>query len=195
MTENTTLRSIKRRIWKESESSLQNPEAFTRLYEQTYLAIFRYVYGLSAGSRQEAEDLTAETYSRAWKQRHRFNGDEQAALGWLLRIARNLAIDVSRRRKGRDVDETTNIELLLDPNLAPEIDVMTREQIAILWRLLSTLSKDVREMIVLRYMLGWQVRQIARYLGLNENTVSVTIRRTLKSLQRDWPQAQEKDDE
>ncbi|HSL28961.1 MAG TPA: sigma-70 family RNA polymerase sigma factor, partial [Anaerolineales bacterium] len=157
--------------------------------------VFRYVYGLTAGSRQEAEDLTSETYTRAWKQRHRFHGDEQAAIGWLLRIARNLAIDLSRRRRGQEVDETTNVELLLDPSLAPEIDVIAREQIVILWQLLGTFSSDVREMIVLRYMLGWQVRQIATYLDMNENNISVTIRRTLKNLQRDWPQIQEKNDE
>ncbi|HEX5809662.1 MAG TPA: sigma-70 family RNA polymerase sigma factor [Anaerolineales bacterium] len=195
MTENTTLRSIKRWIWKESEGSLRNEDTFTRLYEQTYLIVFRYVYGLTAGSQEEAEDLTAETYTRAWKYRQRFIGEEQAVLGWLLRIARNLAIDASRRRKVRDLDESTNVEVLLDPNLAPEIDVITREQIALLWQMLGALSSEVREMIVLRYMLGWQVRQIARYLGMNENTISVTIRRTLKSLQRDWPQSQEKDNE
>lgn len=195
MTENTTLRSIKRWLWREPGDSLQNADTFTRLYEQTYLTVFRYAYGLSACSRQEAEDLTAETYARAWKQRHRFNGDEQAALGWLLRIARNLAIDASRRGKVRDVDENANVELLLDPRVAPEVDIIAREQIALLWRMLGSLSSDVREMIVLRYMLGWQVRQMANYLGVNENTISVTIRRTLKSLQREWPQAQEKDNE
>ncbi|HSL42250.1 MAG TPA: sigma-70 family RNA polymerase sigma factor [Anaerolineales bacterium] len=195
MTENTTLRAVKRWLWPESESSLQNADAFTRLYEQTYLTVFRYVYGLSASSHQEAEDLTAETYARAWKYRQRFNGDEQAVLGWLLRIARNLAIDASRRRKVRDVDESANVELLLDPQVAPEIDVITREQIALLWQMLGTLASDVREMMVLRYMLGWQVRQMSSYLGVNENTISVTIRRTLKSLQREWPQAQEKDNE
>jgi RNA polymerase sigma-70 factor (ECF subfamily) len=150
--------------------------------------VFRYVYGVSGGPLQEVEDLTAETYERAWKTRGRFQGDEQAALGWLLRIARNLAIDLSRRRKVRDVDESRSIELFVDPNVLPEISLITREQIEILWRLLGRLPEDVREMIVLRYMLGWQVKQVATHLGLNENNVSVTIRRVLKSLQRDWPQ-------
>lgn len=195
MTENTTLRSVKRWLWREPKSSLQNADTFTRLYEQTYLIVFRYVYGLCAGSRQEAEDLTAETYARAWRQRQHFNGDERAAVGWLLRIARNLAIDASRRRKVRDVDESANVELLLDPQIAPEVDIIAREQIALLWQMLGALASDVREMMVLRYMLGWQVRQMASYLGINENTISVTIRRTLKSLQRDWPQSQEKDNE
>lgn len=195
MTENSTLQSIKRWLQKENERSIPNADTFTRLYEETYLIVFRYVYGLSGGPWQEAEDLTAETYARAWKTRQCFTGDGQAALGWLLHIARNLAIDLSRRRKVRDVDENVLIEYLADPNPAPELDVITREQVTILWRMLNTLEDDVREMLVLRYILGWQVKQVAHYLRINENNVSVTIRRALKSLQRDWPQSQEKDDE
>ena len=195
MTKNTALQSIKRWLRKEKELSIPNTEAFTRLYEATYLIVFRYVYGLSGGPLQEAEDLTAETYTRAWKTRQHFNGNEQAAIGWLLRIARNLAIDLSRRRKVRDVDDSIPIELLKDSNLAPELDVITREQTSILWELLGTLPDDVREMIVLRYILGWQIKQIAEHLGLSENNVSVTIRRALKGLQRDWPHLPEKDHE
>lgn len=195
MTQNTTLRTIKRFLWKENERVFSNADTFTRLYEETHLVVFRYIYGLSGGPLQEVEDLTAETYARAWKTRQQFNGDEGAALGWLLRIARNLAIDLSRRRKVRDVDEDILVEYLVDSNLAPELDVITREQIATLWGMLGTLADDVREMLVLRYLLGWQVKQLADYLGMNENNVSVTIRRTLKSLRRDWPQSQEKEDE
>jgi RNA polymerase sigma-70 factor (ECF subfamily) len=195
LTENTRLQSIKRWLWKGEESSIPNADAFTYLYEETLLIVFRYVYGLTGGPLEEAEDSTAETYARAWKTRQHFNGDQQAALGWLLRIARNLAIDLSRRRKVRNIDENVPVELLVAPNLSPEIDVITREQITLLWQMLDTLSDDVREMLVLRYILGWQVRQIAIYLGINENNVTVTIRRTLKNLQREWPQTQEKDNE
>jgi RNA polymerase sigma-70 factor (ECF subfamily) len=195
LTDNTRWQSIKRWLQKENEGALPDADAFTRLYEQTYLRIFRYIFGLSGGPLQEVEDLTAETYARAWRTRRRFNGNEQAALGWLLRIARNLSIDLSRRRKVRDVDENIAVEFLVDPNGVPEIDVITREQITILWRLLGMLSEDVREMLVLRYILGWQVKEISNYLGINENNVSVTIGRTLKSLQHDWPQSQEQDNE
>ena len=195
MTENSALQSIRRWFRKEDELSVPNIDAFTRLYEATYLIVFRYVYGLSGGPLEEAEDLTAETYARAWKTRQSFNGDEQAALSWLLRIARNLAIDLSRRRKVRNIDESVPIELLIDSNLPPEVDVITREQITILWKLLGTLPEDVREMIVLRYMLNWQIKQIATYVGISENNVSVTIRRALKSLRRDWSQLSEKVDE
>lgn len=193
MTQNTALRSLKRWLGKEDEHLIPHVEAFTRLYETTYLTVFRYIYGLSGGPLQEAEDLTAETYTRAWKNYQSFNGHEGAALGWLLRIARNLAIDLSRRRNVRNMDEDVLIELVADSLPAPEVDIIMREQIGILWKLLDTLPDNAREILVLRYILNWQVKQVAHYLEMNENNVSVTIRRALKSLQRDWPQ--EKDNE
>jgi RNA polymerase sigma-70 factor, ECF subfamily len=194
LAENPTMRSIKRWLLKGKESTILNRDTFSRLYEKTYLTVFRFVYGFSGGPLQEAEDLTAETFVRAWNARQRFRGDEKAALGWLLQIARNLVTDLSRRRKVRDDVEDIPVDLLVDPSL-PELDVITREQVTILWQMLGTVAEDVREMLVLRYILGWQVRQIAVHLGLNENTVTVTIRRALKSLQRDWPQSQEQDHE
>ena len=195
MTENTTMRSVKRWFSKERTGSLWDTDAFTRLYEKTYLSVFRYVYGLSGGPQQEAEDLTAGTYVRAWKARQHFNGNDQAALGWLLRIARNLAIDSARRNKVRNLDEEFNTEWLVDPNQAPELDIIAREQIKTIWLMLGSLSEEIREMLVLRYMLGWQIKQVAEHLEMSENNVSVTIRRTLQRLQRDWTQLQEKDNE
>lgn len=196
LSENTTLRSLKRWLRREEQSILSNADVFSRLYETSHLIVFRYIYGLSGGPLQEAEDITGETYTRAWQARHRFSGNENSALGWLLQIARNLVIDRSRRQKTRgETEDNFSIDSLVDPSQIPEMDVMTREQVATLWRMLEPLNTDVREMLVLRYILGWQVRQIAAQLDMNENNVTVTIKRTLKSLQRDWPQSQEQGDE
>lgn len=190
-----TLRSVTRWLTREKGSLKLGRDTFTRLYENTYLSVFRYIFGLNGGFHQEAEDLAAETYARAWRTRQRFHGDDHAALGWLLRIAKNLIIDLSRRRKVREVDEETDIEWLVDKSQSPELDVITRERIVTVWRLLGTLPETTREILVLRYMLGWQVKQIAEYVETNENHVSVTIRRTLTRLRHDWSQLQEKDNE
>ncbi len=189
MIENSTLQTIKRWLWREPELSIANVEAFARLYDQNHLSVFRYVYGLCGGPQQDVEDITAETFTRAWSTRQRFTGNEQAALGWLLQIARNLVIDASRRNKVRAVDENANLESLLDANALPEADLLTREQTKILWNLLISLPEDTREMLVLRYLLGWQVKRIALHLDLTENNVSVRIRRALSSLRQNWPQS------
>jgi DNA-directed RNA polymerase specialized sigma24 family protein len=60
------------------------------------------------------------------------------------------------------VDESLGVELLSDPGSEPETDVIGREQIAILWKLMKALPANVRAMLVLRYILGWQVKDIRK---------------------------------
>jgi len=69
---------------------------------------------MTGGLVQEVEDLTAETFFRTWKKRAQFRGSEQAALGWLLTIARNLVFDTHRRKKAHpeiNLEENLNDQL------------------------------------------------------------------------------------
>ncbi|MCL4258976.1 MAG: sigma-70 family RNA polymerase sigma factor, partial [Anaerolineales bacterium] len=44
-----------------------------------------------------------------------------------------------------------------------------------------------REILTLRYSLGWQVKEIAAHMGMTESHISVTIHRTLTKLRQQWP--------
>jgi RNA polymerase sigma-70 factor (ECF subfamily) len=95
-----------------------------------------------------------------------------------------LVIDNYRRQQVRGVGEFPDLGDLPDPEAHPEQAVLASEQRQILWQLLKALPDESREILVLRYLLGWRVNQIAIYLGKPENTVSVTIRRALARLQQ-----------
>jgi RNA polymerase sigma-70 factor (ECF subfamily) len=151
------------------------------------MIVFRFIYGLHGGPVEEVEDLTAETFLRAWKSRHQFNGSETAGLGWLLKIARNLVIDYHRCQKNRGFSEDIDQHIVQSNLQNPEEQAMAREQIKILWSLLQTLSNIQREILVLRYILGWRVQEIGEHLDMKENTVSVYISRAIKRLRHEWP--------
>ena len=160
---------------------------FQDLYDHTHMAVFRYIYAYHGGPIQEVEDLTTQTFLRAWKSRKGFNGNQRAAFSWLLKIARNLVIDSYRRsQKNQDL---VDIEKQIIPSggQTPEELVAQQEQIRILWNLLDDLPDRQQDIIVLRYILGWRVKDIASHLDLGENHVSVLIRRTLAKLKRSWP--------
>lgn len=170
----------------------QTAEAFSALFEKTHVIVFRYLYGWTGGNRDDAEDFTAETYLRAWRARGRFTGNDEAALGWLLQIARRVAIDQYRRRSVRPVEAALEDEGLpigaTEHN--PETHVIAEEKTRTLLTLLAQLPDDHREMVVLRYLLGWRVNQIGAHLGIAENTVSVTLKRALARMQANWPETQ-----
>ena len=52
---------------------------------------------------------------------------------------------------------------------------------------MENLSDQNREILVLRYLLGWKVKDIGNHLELKENTVSVYIRRSLSQIRENWP--------
>ena len=170
------------------QTPLAEAEAFAELYQRTHLVVFRYIFALNGGPQQEVEDLTTDTFIRAWKARQRFEGDQEAALSWLLRIARNLVIDSHRRTKVRGVETNLEDDLLITPDASPEEQVARKEQFNALWVIISTLQPQHREIIVLRYVLGWPVKRIAAHLNMLENTTSVNLRRILQRIQRDWPE-------
>lgn len=163
-------------------SPISDPARFRELYERNRLPVFRYVYALTGGTQADADDLAAETFLRAWKARHQFDGDMDSATGWLIRIAKRLVIDDHRRtlRTARSLPH--------DPDAAstPEQDSIRGEQQRILLRLVADLPDEPREILVLRYLLGWRVTDIARHLGVTENKISVGIHRTLSRLRAAW---------
>lgn len=161
------------------QSAISQPTTFSNMYERNHLSVFRYIYSLVGGSSDDAEDLTAETFLRAWKARHSFEGDVDIAIGWLIGIARKLVIDNYRRNAVR---KTSSLPSNLKADSTTEEDVLVNLQKLRLITLLNDLPTDQREILVLRYMLGWKVNQIAAHLKLSENNISVIIHRTLAVL-------------
>jgi RNA polymerase sigma-70 factor, ECF subfamily len=166
---------------------LRDSAVFSQVFLATHTQVFRYLYGLTGGPAEEVEDLLAETYTHAWRARSRFHGDEDTVIFWLLKIAHNQAFDAYRRRKARiapyPMDDQPGPQVPA-PEPGPEqnlINLQAREEV---WRKLQTLSSEVKEMLVLRYFMDWQIKQIARYLGKKETTVTMAIHRALAGFPR-----------
>lgn len=181
------------------ETPLIFPPAFEKVYQKNYLSVYRYIFALTAGSNQQAEDLTAETFLRAWKNRTTYHGKLDSAIAWIMRIARNQVIDAYRRdktstdSKQSELDEKQNLEAAHVSS--PERTVLLNERQKFLLELLEELPPDQREMLVLRYLLNWKIRRIAQYLDMPANTISVYIRRALEKLRVLWLDQEEDSNE
>ncbi len=169
-----------------AQDSLVEPDRFAAWYEATYLSVFRYVFAIGGGPRESAEDLTAEAFIRAWRARRSLRGGATQAMGWILRIARNCVMDDLRRQKRRPGASLEEIELAPTNERSPEAQAIANDDLRRAWELLRTLSVDAREIVVLRYTLGWRVREIADHVGLPENSVSVTLHRSLDRIRQRW---------
>lgn len=170
-------------------SPIAGSTEFQAAYEHNRLSVFRYVYSLTGGPQAHAEDLTAETFLRAWKARHHYQGEQSRVIGWLLQIAKRLVIDDYRRSQRAARRQPPAPQ----PATAPEDAAQASDDLRRLEEILSSLPNDPREILVLRYRLNWQVKEIALHMRMTESHVSVIIHRTLAKIRQQWSQTTEGD--
>ncbi len=170
-------------FFKRAAAPYTSTDAFRQLYECTHLSVYRFVYALHGDPMEDVEDIAAETFVRAWNGRAHFRGDEDDAVGWLLTIARNVVID-KQRKEHRQPSPTPLDGLVFEPPADAQVDqgVLHDEQQHALLAALHSIPVEEREMIVLQYVLGWQIKRIAAHYHLRPNTASVKLRRALDRL-------------
>lgn len=140
---------------------------------------FRY----RVGNDRVAEDLTAETLEKAWRNRQRYRHDLAAFSTWLFTIAKRVVIDYFRKPYFEvSLDATAHIAEFE----SVESLVQQRSDFMRLSTLLSQLPDRNRELFALKYGAGLTNRAIARLQGMNESTVGTILSRLTQQLRAAW---------
>src|SRR5262249_48190640 len=129
-------------------SAAASEEDWDALYEAQLPVVynfFRYRVGASA----DIEDLTATTFEKAWRARHRYRHDVATFTTWLLTIARNVAIDHFRRRH-QEEPLTVAFDVPSSAD-SPEQAVGLRSDVDRLAVLMGGLPAREREILALKY--------------------------------------------
>ena len=138
------------------------------LFARHSARVFRFLLRI-VGNAAAAEDLSSETFVEVWRQAGRFEARSKAST-WLLGIARHKALSSLRQRRVDQLDETA-FALVPDPADGPEEDVQRQSGAAVLRECLRQLPPAQRELLDLIYYHEQSVADIARLLGVPENTV------------------------
>lgn len=161
-----------------------DPAAFGVLYRRHRAAVFRYLRART-GSDDAAAELTAVTFERALTAMPRYRPTGGGVLAWILRIARNAAIDAGRRRT--TVPLGPDLPDLPDDRVAgPEEMVIDRERLAALAAALDRLPSVQREALALRYAAGLTAREIGDVLGKSDVATQKLIERAIAALREDY---------
>lgn len=160
------------------EPSREAGLSFDSLYRSSRDDVYAYAAGLIR-DRAAAEDVTATTFERAYRNRSRFDPRRGTARAWLFGIARNAALDELRRR-GRQAT------LAFDPvDLASPAAVHPAEQSdqrLIVAKALKALRGRERELVALKFFAGLSNAEIARVLGITESNAGTRLHRVLDKL-------------
>ncbi len=152
---------------------------FLAAHDEHADALFRHCL-LRVRDREIAKDIAQETFSRTWL--YMSEGKEIDYIrAFLYRVANNLIVDGSRRKKSSSLDammEDDGFEVRDESIRAPLDTPALKEAL----KLLDELDESYRVVITMRYMDELSPKEIARALGVTENVVSVRIHRGIERL-------------
>lgn len=157
-----------------------DPEAFGKLYDVYVEAIHRRV-AHKIRNRADAEDVTEQAFVKALQHISSFDPRRGPFLAWLSTIADHLVIDYHRARRDTAVlDEGMPIAAADNP----EEDVVRMAEADELRRAMAGLSEEHQEVLFLRLVAGYSVRDVATLIGKGEGAVRTTQYRALQALRK-----------
>jgi len=183
--------SAKREVWKIVTRVQQgDKEAFAQLYEGYHNAVLRFIHG-RIQNRATAEELTSETFLRAFRHINDITWQGRDIGAWFFTIARNLIADhfkSSRFRLESPTGEPPSDRPDPDRRNNPETaatDYLTNRT---LLTAVNQLNPEQRQCIVLRFLQGLSVAEVAQAMGKNEGAVKALQYRAVRNLRQNLPE-------
>jgi len=152
-------------------------ELVDRYYQQIYLFMRRLGH-----NRQVSEDLTQETFFRAWHHIGQLR-DDKALNAWLHRIASNVSKLYWRKHKGRETASIEKIDVLDSGESEPD-KAANHEQLGQVKDAVERLSWKLRQTIVLHYMQHLSIAKAAEAADVREGTFKSRLNRALRILRK-----------
>lgn len=154
-------------------------DALSSFYERFFSSVYRFAYG-SVGSREDAEDITAEVFIKAFRNIRRFRDQAKPVAAWLFRIARHEVADHYRRRRRRIVALPFVSEQIEHAGRYDPLE--TPAAVMDLVSALRNLPEAQREAVLLRLVGGLSTRQTAQAMARPEGTVRSLLHYGIKAL-------------
>jgi RNA polymerase sigma-70 factor (ECF subfamily) len=148
---------------------------FHQLYESYAADVYRFAYWL-AGDSTEAEDITSETFIRAWVKHSTIRTETLKA--YLFTIARNLYLEGQRNTH----QQISLEDFYADPSPNPEQVVETHLEIRSIRNFLQTLPEIDRTAFIMRVQNELPYAEIARILEISLSSAKVKVHRVRKKL-------------
>ncbi len=167
-----------------------NQQAYTELM-QIYKDTIFYMLLRMTGNHEDAEDLTIETFGKAFTNIRQYNGS-YAFSTWLFRIASNNCIDFMRKKKknvlnqdaNEDIDDQDEKFNFVIDLINPEEKFIKSQKADVVRQVVETLKPRYRKLILMRYFDERSYEEIAEELELPLGTVKAQLFRAREFLYR-----------
>lgn len=144
---------------------IENEYFLERIIKDNETKIINLIYGMT-GDYHIAQDLTQETFLKAFQSRQTFNGQSKFST-WLYRIAVNTTIDYQRKTCVRKENSTEEIEVNTTVSQDPDQKCQKTAMKEILFKAISELPAQQREVYTLREINGCSTKEVAEILNIS----------------------------
>lgn len=155
--------------------------AASRLIDDFHVRIYAYHRRL-AGDAIDAEDLTQQTFAKAWQSLGSFAGRSTVS-AWLHGIAYHVFVDWLRRRRPTDFRDEAWWDACPDP-FQPFTELAARDAASAVWRATDTLPDELRQTLHLHYYQELTLQETADALGIAVSTVKHRLQTALGRLRK-----------
>ncbi len=157
----------------------RDKEAFALLYDRYVDRVYKYIY-FKCRRTEEAEDLTAQVFMKAWEAIDRYRWEGFPFSTWLFRIAHNQLVDHYRTDH-----PTASLDAARAIHRGPDLyevilNKLTGEEIR---AALKHLSEPQQRVLILRFIEGYSVSEIADIMEKDPAAIRAIQHRALRSLQ------------
>ncbi len=156
--------------------------AFASLYDKYVDRVYKHVY-YKVSNQHEAEDITQETFIKAWEAIGGYKKTGAPFAAWLIAIARNLIIDHYRARK-KIVPLEDGIEIKNNPDTNPEVLAEISFDRTHIREAILKLKEDKQKVVMMRFIDGFSYCEIAQVMKKSEGAVRVILFRALNDLKQ-----------
>ncbi len=149
---------------------------FLQSFHDYHVAIYNFVYFNVGKNKELAEDLTQDTYTKAWKYRHAFDENKASLKTWLYSIARNLIRDYFKEYKFCN-DEGENIvsEASTYEDLNQGLDLHLA---------MNKLNTHDHELLTMRFINELEIEEVAQIINKSYTATKTAIHRALNNLKQ-----------
>ena len=154
-------------------------------FEQIVKVTERSVYNLALSmtrNQSDAEDITQETYLRLWRSIREVKIESPKA--YILRTARNLALDLIRKSSRQATDEPDLDIEDISSDSRPDVSYLQKIEAEQIRRSIEELPPSAREIIILRDIEGLSYSEIASTLSIAEGTLKSKLFRARERLRQ-----------
>ncbi len=161
----------------------EEQEQLEKIYDLYFHDVYHYLLYFT-NDQSEAEDLTQDTFMKVFKNYGSFK-QQSSIKTWVIAIAKRTAIDHYRKQKWLSLLPEALLNLGKSNEGIPDDELEQKEDWEVIQTALTRLKPDYRNVVILRGLKEYSVKETAEILDWKESKVKVDYHRAIKLLKKE----------